>query len=166
MLVLVMVLLMYTWHTPPPDTEILTFTFYDAAKNPYASTRVRDDMRAQRTLPADTMVLLIETPTLQHRHYLRQSLLLSELAEQGVIPVVACPTGICANGYHLDMEAARALTGTRASFRVLLLDSQGIILKVWKKPVSTQDIHPRAFPAAEHAEPVAVETYVRSDSPF
>lgn len=161
MLALVMVLLIYTWHTPPTDTQVLDFTFYDAAKNSYSSTRIPDDLRARRTLPADALVLLIETPNLQHRHYLRQNVLLSELAEQGrvVIPVVACPTDICASGYHLDLETARALTGKRASFRVVLLDGQGIIRKVWKKPVRAQDIllSPPAFPA-DQVQPVAVET--------
>lgn len=138
MLALAVVMLVLSLQVKSPAIEILDFTFYDTAKHVYRSTHVMEDLTMHRETIADPLVLLIETPSLHHRRYLRQRNLLHEFTNQAreVLTIVSCPTGMDENRYHTDMDTARCLNSTRRTFRVLLLDSEGMILKTWEKSVS------------------------------
>lgn len=142
MLALAMVLLIFSLQRESPAIEILNFNFYDTTQHAYRSTHVMEDLIMHRETGADPLVLLIETPTLGHRYYLRQTHLLPSFIspEHEVLSVIACPTGMDPKGYHTDMDTARFLGGGRNAFRVLLLDGEGMILKIWKKPVSAGEL--------------------------
>lgn len=142
MLALAVVMLMLSLHKEAPAIEILDFSFYDITQHAYRSTHVMEDLMLHREPGPDPLVLLIETPTLGNRNYLKQTRLLPSFSttEHEVLSVVACPAGMDAKGYHTDVDTARCLSTGRKTFRVILLDGQGLILKTWKKPVTAAEL--------------------------
>lgn len=157
MIALVVIMLVLAWNGSQPVTEFLDFTFYDATDKEYRSTRVMEDMTLYQAVPSDPMVLLIETSSLEHPAYVRQSEILQTLThqERSFLCVVACPNGEDQTAYHTNRDTARSLVENESHFRVVLLDSNGSVIKTWKNPVSARQLRkklPKATAAVLYAE--------------
>ncbi|MEN6474590.1 MAG: hypothetical protein ABFD81_11300 [Syntrophaceae bacterium] len=142
MMALLVAMLVFTLHGNPPVAEFLDFTFYDAANKEYHSTHVLEDMLLNATVRSDPWVVLIETSSLDHPDYVRQTGILQTISRQecDLLCVVACPSAEAQAGYHTDRDTACSLFEGEGHFRVVLLSSSGAVIKAWKDPVTARQL--------------------------
>lgn len=89
-------------------------------------------------------VLLIETVSLGSESYTAQSKALNALGhkseEYRVMFVVACTDTEYMSGYHTSRETAQKLMANSVTFRVRLLNQNGLVLKESTKPVLGKEL--------------------------
>lgn len=139
---LLVAMLVITLQGNQPVMEFLDFTFYDAADKEYHSTHVLEDMLLNQSVRTDPRVVLIETSSLDHPAYVRQTVILQTLSHQDsdLLCVVACPSADVSAGYHTDRETARCLIESEKHFRVVLLNSSGAVIKTWKDTATVRQL--------------------------
>lgn len=88
-------------------------------------------------------ILLLETPSLNNAQYTKQTSNLESLAHDEslqMLYVVACQREEYAHGYHTSVRVAQALSGSKATFRVRLLDKRGFVLHESLEPISAETL--------------------------
>jgi hypothetical protein len=124
--------------------EQLNFVFMDATGRSYQSSRLADGLGLQGWSPDEiegVKVLLIETPSLSDKRYLRQMTLLDSAGiayDDKVLYVVACTEKEFRFGYHTSKQVARVLNNSAVIFRVRLLDEHGTVIRCSTSPVSVE----------------------------
>lgn len=156
MTALLVAMLILTLHGNQPVAEFLDFTFYDAADKEYHSTHVLEDMLIHQSVRTDPRVVLIETSSLDHPAYVRQTGILQSrsLQECDFLCVIACPSADVQAGYHTDRDTASSLVESDKHFRVVLMSSSGAVIKTWSEPVSARLLR-KNLPKSAPQSPVA-----------
>jgi hypothetical protein len=89
-------------------------------------------------------VLLIETASLGSESYTAQSKALNALGHESekyrVLFVGACPDTEYKGGYHTSRETAQKLMANKTTFRVRLLNQDGLVLKESTRPVVGKEL--------------------------
>jgi hypothetical protein len=130
----------------PAAAEQLDFTFLSATEHTYRTTTFVEDLSIDGWPPEELVsikIILIETPSLDNAHYKKQDKILNSLAhndDMRIFFVVACPREEFTSGYHTTKLVANALTGSKAAFRIRLLDERGNILRESFNPMPAKTL--------------------------
>jgi hypothetical protein len=132
-LIVAAILLMSAPNEPVP--EMVDFTFMDQEGNTYRSTKLLEYANTLDETDKQPMLLLIETPDMNHPDFKKQYDEIRKLAltDANIITVVSCPVKETDSGFHTDVSTAASIRNNSKSFRVMLLDKNGKVKKHWFK---------------------------------
>jgi hypothetical protein len=139
-LILAAILLMSAPNEPVP--YMVDFTFMDQDGNAYRSTDLIEYAGKLDQSDKQPMLLLIETPDMDHPDFKNQYDEFRKLAltDANIIAVVSCPVKENDSGFHTDVATAASIRNNSKSFRVLLLDNNGKVKKHWFKSAKSKDL--------------------------
>lgn len=137
-LIVAAILLMYGPSEPIPD--MVDFTFMDQEGNSYRSTNLLDYTSSYEESDKQPMILLIDTPDMNHPDFKKQYDEIRKLAlsDANIITVVSCPVEEYDSSFHTDMATAASIRNNSKSFRVMLLDGNGKVRKHWFKSAKSE----------------------------
>jgi hypothetical protein len=157
-LIVAAILLMSAPNEPVPD--MVDFTFMDQEGNTYRSTKLLEYANTLDETDKQPMLLLIETPDMNHPDFKKQYDEIKKLAltDANIITVVSCPVKENDSGFHTDVSTAASIRNNSKSFRVMLLDKNGKVKKHWFKSAKSKDLERLSIKAAALNEGISNKT--------
>ncbi|MCF6190320.1 MAG: hypothetical protein L3J51_07570 [Cocleimonas sp.] len=120
-------------------TEVFDFEFFDNSNRKYTSLTFSDDLKRYYYGEEfrDTLLLVIQTPSLENEKYLKQKNALKKMGheETPILYIVASVKQEDKSGYYTSTKVANNLVGGKPAFRLWLMNSEGIILSTAHEPL-------------------------------
>ena len=127
-------------------SEVMDFEFQNSDGIVFQSTTILNQLEQRNNYRYDNInIILIETPSLNHKNYLEQMEILNSMAhgeaeDLQLIYVISCSKEEYKDGYHTSIQTAKKLTNQNESFRVRILDGKGNVYKSFNDPISVEFI--------------------------
>jgi hypothetical protein len=123
-----------------PKSGSLDFDFMDAAGRGFNSMTFSDHIRETYKGSHGASILLLKTPTVDDRLFVKQRAIVDALdAEQfEFVVVVSCLVASVIDGYHTDIETAKKLNSDQ--FKIIILKEKGRIVRESRKILSKADL--------------------------
>lgn len=119
--------------------------FQSSENKVYRTTTLESDIQKYYGFRvANPRVLLVVVESLNSPVLKRLNRIIDDLGhdieQEKLIYVISCKNGEYAHGYHTSKEVASSLLSDKEAFKVILLDSNGVVLKQSSLPVSSNEL--------------------------
>lgn len=124
--------------------KVLNFSFFDTSeKQKYHSISLDKDLKLYYGIKdIKPSVILLKTISLENKDYAHQSKILDSLDAEnmGLLIVVSCVSDRYKGGYHTDLKTAKELEKQTKGYKLVILNSKGMIIHKSKNVLSKRRI--------------------------